>query len=95
MFGRDSRAGVRAGAGNVLGRHCRDLRDGTWHRDHGRDHRRHRGDRQGFARRLSGARDGKGTVILRFVEFAAAGLVLLLGVGLLLGYTVAERAVCF
>jgi ABC-type nickel/cobalt efflux system permease component RcnA len=50
---------------------------------------------KGFARRLSGAKDGKGTVVLRFVEFAAAGLVLLLGVGLLLGYAVAERAVCF
>jgi ABC-type nickel/cobalt efflux system permease component RcnA len=50
---------------------------------------------KGFARRLSGAKDGRGTVVLRFIEFAAAGLVLLLGVGLLFGYAAAERTVCF
>ena len=43
LFGRDPGAGVRAGAGPVLGRHRRDLRDGARHRDHGRGHRRHRG----------------------------------------------------
>jgi nickel/cobalt transporter (NicO) family protein len=47
------------------------------------------------ARRLSGAREGGGTLIMRGMEFAAAGLVLLLGVGLLFGYLAAERVTCF
>jgi ABC-type nickel/cobalt efflux system permease component RcnA len=46
------------------------------------------------ARRLSGARDGGGALFMRGVEFAAAGLVLLFGAGLLLGYIAAERATC-
>ena len=46
------------------------------------------------ARRLSGARDGGGALFMRGVEFAAAGLVLLFGLGLLLGYIAAERATC-
>jgi nickel/cobalt transporter (NicO) family protein len=47
------------------------------------------------ARRLSGAREGGGTLIMRGVEFGAAGLVLLFGVGLLFGYLAAERVTCF
>ena len=47
------------------------------------------------AKRLSGGRDGKGTLMMRGIEFAAAGLVLLFGVGLLLGYIAAERVTCF
>jgi nickel/cobalt exporter len=47
------------------------------------------------ARRLSGARDGGGALIMRGVEFGAAGLVLLFGVGLLFGYLAAERVTCF
>jgi hypothetical protein len=36
-----------------------------------------------------------GALIIRGVEFGAAGLVLLLGLGLLLGYLAAERVTCF
>ena len=48
-----------------------------------------------LARRLSGAGEGGGTLIMRGIEFAAAGLVLLFGVGLLFGYLAAERVTCF
>jgi nickel/cobalt exporter len=47
-----------------------------------------------WARRLSGARDGRGTLVMRGVEFGAAGLVLLFGLGLLFGYLAAERVTC-
>jgi ABC-type nickel/cobalt efflux system permease component RcnA len=47
------------------------------------------------ARRLSGAREGGGALIMRGLEFGAAGLVLLFGVGLLFGYLAAERVTCF
>ena len=47
-----------------------------------------------WARRLSGARDGGGTLVMRGVEFGAAGLVLLFGLGLLFGYLAAERVTC-
>jgi nickel/cobalt exporter len=47
-----------------------------------------------LARRLSGAREGGGALFMRGVEFAAAGLVLLFGVGLLFGYIAAERVTC-
>ena len=94
LFGRDPGAGVRAGAGPVLGRHRRDLRDGARHRDHGRDHRRDRRIGQGLARRLSAGREGGGALIMRGIEFGAAGLVLLFGSGLLFGYLAAERATC-
>jgi nickel/cobalt exporter len=50
---------------------------------------------RGVARRLSGASDGGGALIMRGIEFAAAGLVLLFGVGLLTGYLAAERVTCF
>jgi nickel/cobalt transporter (NicO) family protein len=50
---------------------------------------------RGLAQRLSGASDGGGALIMRGVEFAAAALVLLFGVGLLLGYVAAERVTCF
>jgi nickel/cobalt transporter (NicO) family protein len=48
-----------------------------------------------LARRLSGANEGGGALIMRGVEFGAAGLVLLFGVGLLFGYLTAERVTCF
>jgi ABC-type nickel/cobalt efflux system permease component RcnA len=48
-----------------------------------------------LARRLSAGRDGGGTLVMRGIEFAAAGLVLLLGAGLLTGYIAAERVTCF
>ena len=48
-----------------------------------------------LARRLSGASEGGGALIMRGVEFGAAGLVLLFGVGLLFGYLAAERVTCF
>ncbi|MGB5902628.1 MAG: nickel/cobalt transporter [Xanthobacteraceae bacterium] len=50
---------------------------------------------KGVARRLAAGRDGGGALVMRGVEFAAAGLVLLLGAGLLLGYVSAERVTCF
>jgi nickel/cobalt exporter len=49
---------------------------------------------RGMAERLSAARDGGGMVIMRGLEFAAAALVLLFGLGLLFGYVAAERATC-
>jgi ABC-type nickel/cobalt efflux system permease component RcnA len=50
---------------------------------------------KGFARRLSAGREGGGALVMRGVEFGAAGLVLLFGLGLLLGYIAAERVTCF
>lgn len=50
---------------------------------------------KGLARRLAAGRDGGGVLILRGIEFGAAGLVLLLGAGLLMGYLSAERVTCF
>src|SRR4051794_16938107 len=47
-----------------------------------------------LARRLSAGPDG-GALVMRGLEFGAAGLVLLLGVGLLAGYIAAERVTCF
>jgi nickel/cobalt transporter (NicO) family protein len=47
-----------------------------------------------WARRLSGGSDGGGTLIMRGIEFGAAGLVLLFGLGLLFGYLAAERVTC-
>jgi nickel/cobalt transporter (NicO) family protein len=40
------------------------------------------------------AGEGGGTLVMRGIEFGAAGLVLLLGAGLLFGYIAAERATC-
>ena len=48
-----------------------------------------------IAGRLSAGRDGGGALFMRGVEFGAAGLVLLFGVGLLFGYIAAERTTCF
>jgi nickel/cobalt exporter len=48
-----------------------------------------------LARRLSRGSEGGGALVMRGVEFAAAGLVLLFGAGLLLGYIAAERVTCF
>lgn len=47
------------------------------------------------AQRLGHASEGSGTLIMRGIEFGAAGLVLLLGAGLLFGYIAAERTTCF
>jgi nickel/cobalt exporter len=49
---------------------------------------------KGLARRLSAGREGGGALIMRGIEFGAAGLVLLFGLGLLFGYLAAERATC-
>lgn len=49
---------------------------------------------KGLAQRLSAGREGGGALIMRGIEFAAAGLVLLFGVGLLFGYLAAERTTC-
>lgn len=50
---------------------------------------------KGVAGRLAGGRDGGGALVMRGLEFGAAALVLLFGVGLLLGYVAAERVTCF
>jgi len=50
---------------------------------------------KGLARRISAGRGGSGALLMHGVEFAAAGMVLLFGVGLLLGYIAAERVTCF
>jgi len=50
---------------------------------------------KGIASRIASGRDGGGAILLRGVEFGAAALVLLFGVGLLLGYIAAERVTCF
>jgi ABC-type nickel/cobalt efflux system permease component RcnA len=47
-----------------------------------------------LARRMSAGSEGGGALIMRGVEFGAAGLVLLFGIGLLLGYMAAERVTC-
>ena len=44
-----------------------------------------------MARRLSEGRDRGGALVMRGIEFGAAGLVLLFGAGLLFGYIAAER----
>jgi ABC-type nickel/cobalt efflux system permease component RcnA len=49
---------------------------------------------RGVAQRLSAGRDGGGMLFIRGVELAAAGLVLLFGLGLLFGYLAAERVTC-
>jgi nickel/cobalt transporter (NicO) family protein len=49
---------------------------------------------KGLARRLSAGSEGGGTLVMRGIEFGAAGLVLLFGLGLLFGYLAAERATC-
>ena len=49
---------------------------------------------RGVARRLSAASDGGGALVMRGIEFAAAGLVLLFGLGLLTGYLFAEPLTC-
>ena len=43
---------------------------------------------------ISAGREGGGALIMRGIEFGAAGLVLLFGLGLLFGYLTAERATC-
>ncbi|MBR0991763.1 nickel/cobalt transporter [Bradyrhizobium japonicum] len=48
-----------------------------------------------IAARLSAGRDGGGALFMRGIELAAAGVVLLFGTGLLLGYIAAERTTCF
>jgi nickel/cobalt exporter len=50
---------------------------------------------KGIASRMAAGRDGSGAIFLRGIEFGAAGLVLLFGTGLLLGYIAAERVTCF
>jgi nickel/cobalt exporter len=50
---------------------------------------------KGLARRIASGREGGGAFVMRGLEFGAAGLVLLFGVGLLLGYITAERVTCF
>jgi hypothetical protein len=51
-----------------------------------RTHRRGRRIGEGTRPRLSAGREGGGALIMRGIEFGAAGLVLLFGLGLLFGY---------
>ena len=48
-----------------------------------------------LAQGLFAAGEGGGTLIMRGIEFGAAGLVLLLGSGLLFGYIASDRVTCF
>jgi len=48
-----------------------------------------------LAQHLSAGREGGGALVMRGVEFAAAGMVLLFGVGLSFGYLSTERVTCF
>ena len=66
------------------------------HGAHGHDHAHHGHSHSHahVARRLSGASEGGGVLVMRGLEFGAAGLVLLFGVGLLFGYIAAERVTC-
>jgi nickel/cobalt transporter (NicO) family protein len=50
---------------------------------------------KGLAQRMTAGREGSGALVMRGIEFGAAGLVLLFGAGLLLGYIAAERVTCF
>jgi nickel/cobalt transporter (NicO) family protein len=50
---------------------------------------------RGIAQRIGGMSEGGGALFMRGIEFGAAGLVLLFGVGLLFGYLAAERVTCF
>jgi ABC-type nickel/cobalt efflux system permease component RcnA len=50
---------------------------------------------KGLARRMTTSHEGSGALLMRGIEFGAAGLVLLFGLGLLLGYVAAERVTCF
>lgn len=50
---------------------------------------------RGVAQRLSAGRDGNGMLFMRGIEFGAAALVMLFGLGLLFGYLAAERVTCF
>jgi nickel/cobalt exporter len=50
---------------------------------------------KGLARRLTAGIEGRSTMLLRGLEFAAACVVLFLGTALLMGYLAAERTVCF
>jgi nickel/cobalt transporter (NicO) family protein len=49
---------------------------------------------RGVARRITSVSDGGGALIMRGIEFGAAGLVLLFGLGLLSGYLFAEPLTC-
>jgi nickel/cobalt exporter len=49
---------------------------------------------RGLPHCLSGAGEGGGALVMRGLEFGAAGLVLLFGLGLLFGYAAAERVTC-
>ncbi len=48
-----------------------------------------------IAARMANARDGRGAMVLRGIELAAACLVLVFGIALLSGYLAAERGACF
>lgn len=50
---------------------------------------------KGLASRLAGSRDGNGALMMRGIEFGAAAVVLVFGVGLLLGYLNTEPVRCF
>ncbi len=50
---------------------------------------------KGLAARLAGSKDGSGALAMRGIEFGAAAVVLVFGVGLLLGYLGTEPVRCF
>jgi len=76
LLGRDPGAGLCLGARHLLGRNCRDLRDGHRHRDHRRGDRDAHGLGDGLAPASPRPASGYGSVALRGIEVAAAGVVL-------------------
>ena len=90
---RDPGAGIRAGAGTVLGRRGRDLHDGVRHRDHGGGDRDDSRRRQGIRRAVSKRRRGYGSCHARH-RGRGGVLVLAFGALLLLGYMCERETVC-
>jgi hypothetical protein len=95
MLGSDPRPRLRAGAGPVLGRRRLDLRDGPWHRDHGRGYRIARRRRQSSRKTVCpGAR---GLRLARSARHRGGAALLVTGFGALLltGFMASERLVGF
>ncbi len=84
---------IRDGAGHVLGGHHGDLGDGLGTAITVATIAVIAVSAKDLARRLSGASEGGGALV-RGLEFGAAGLVLLFGIGLLFSYIAAERMTC-
>ena len=91
VFGCDHRAGVRPGAGLVLGRHRLDFRHGYRHPLTVAAIATLAVAAKAAAKRFAATRAGYGTLALRGVEVGAALPVVVFGVLLLTGYVASER----